>query len=55
MNRARHKVYKLEFDVWEPLSRASEREMELVVQFIKNNTSHCGNVRIYNESEEILK
>jgi hypothetical protein len=54
MNRARHRVYLLQMDVWEPFTKVADIEVDKVVQFVKNNLSHCGNVKISLESEELL-
>lgn len=52
MNIVKHRVYKLEFDVWEPTEKAAQQEINAITQFIAEHSSHCGRLRFRLESEE---
>lgn len=52
MNVVRHRVYKLEFDVWEPLDKKAQIEIDEIIRFAINHSSHLGNVRFGSVSEE---
>lgn len=51
MNIVKHRVYKLELDIWEPLQPDAEREIDALIGFIKARLRHSGNVKITLESE----
>lgn len=52
MNIVRHRVYKLEFDVWEPMDKPAQAEIDAIIYFATRHSSHLGNLRITPVSEE---
>jgi len=52
MNIVKHRVYKLEFDVWEPTEGKAQIEIDAILQYVIHHSSHMGNLRFRMESEE---
>lgn len=52
MNIVRHRVYKLEFDVWEPMEKDAQKEIDAIIYFAVHQSSHLGNLRVRPESDE---
>lgn len=46
MNRIQRRKFILEFDVWEPLQKVVDVEMDSVVKYVKQALTHAGNVKI---------
>lgn len=54
MNIVRHRIYQIELDVWEPLQKLAELEIDEVFRKLRGLLLHSGNVRITLVSEERL-
>lgn len=52
MNVITHKRYLLEFDVWESTQKDAEKEIDNVINTIRHEMSHCGNVKLTIISEQ---
>lgn len=52
MNIIRHRVYQIEFDVWEPHQTVVDAEMDKVIKQMKENLNHVGTLKLTLVSEE---
>lgn len=51
MNIITHKKYLLEMDIWEALQKPAEAEVDQIILAIRQNMTHCGNVKLTIVSE----
>jgi hypothetical protein len=51
MNVIKHRVYRMEFDVWEATQNNAEAQIDKLLLAAKDMT-HCGNIKITLVSEE---
>ena len=54
MNVIKHRTYKLELDVWEPIQKEAEKELDKLFKEVGTTLTHCGKVRLRLESEDIV-
>lgn len=54
MNVAHHRQYLIEFDVWDPMTKEVNEEIQASIDFIKKKLDHAANVKISFKSEEKL-
>ena len=55
MNKVKNRKYILSFDVWEPLDKVVDQEIDKVIRFAKKRLHHAANIHIGLESETEVK
>lgn len=52
MNVIKHRIYRLELDVWEPLEKRADEEIDGLIKHINSGLHHCAHVKMTKVSEE---